>query len=63
MQRSKVFASWRAREQEWIVGRWEEETPLKVKPRSQRNQEDIEPSSRWLKRIKGGVCAISEEAK
>jgi hypothetical protein len=34
-----------------------------VKPRNQRNQEDVEPSSRWLKRIKGGVCTISDEAK
>jgi hypothetical protein len=58
MQRLKVFASRRAREQEWIVGRWEEGTPLKVKPRSQRNQEDVEPSSRWLKRIRRGVCTI-----
>jgi hypothetical protein len=32
-------------------------TPLKVKPRNQRNQEDVEPSSRRLKRIRGGVCA------
>jgi hypothetical protein len=31
---------------------------MKVKPRNQRNQEDVKPSSRRLKRIRGGVCAI-----
>jgi predicted DNA-binding antitoxin AbrB/MazE fold protein len=57
-----VFASRRAREREWTIGRLEEGSRLKVKPRNQRNQEDIdEPLSRWLKRIKGGVCAISDK--
>jgi hypothetical protein len=34
-----------------------------VKSRSQRNQEDVEPSSQRLKRIRGGVCAIFRQSE
>jgi hypothetical protein len=58
MQHLKVFVSWRAQEPEWIVRRSEEGSLLRVKPQNQRNQEDIDPLSQWLKGRRGGVCAI-----
>jgi hypothetical protein len=36
---------------------------VKVKPQNQRNQEDVEPSSQQLKRIRGGVCAAFRQSE